>query len=102
MDDPPQKALTLDVIDPGKVYTVAEVAPLLRAQPATIRGWVRAGLIEACPRATIYAPVKFRGQVILDRLGYKPPPVPEVQSKRARKKAAQAELDRFQKILARK
>lgn len=95
-------ATTIAEIDPNGIYTVEEVAPVLRAKPATIRGWVRSGQLKSCRRETSYAPMKFTGQMIRDYLGVAPVVVPVVESERALDKRARAEAERFARLRARK
>ncbi len=102
MDGAPKKIVTIDDIEPGKTYTVAEVAPLFRRNQDTIRAWARSGELESCDRSHNKGPFLFRGQVILDRLGYKPRPVPEVEKARDRKKRLERADQELQEFFARK
>lgn len=85
MDAPPAG---FSSVVPDRAYTTDEVADLFRRTPATIRRWLRAGVLRAVPRVCPRGPQLVLGSELRAKLGGLVPE-PPVESKTARRKRAE-------------
>lgn len=86
-------------VKPGAVYTVADVAGLLKLKTDAIRDWVRDGKLAALPRPSPKAPIRILGSAVLAMLGEQARSLPgPSETKAERKKRSEEAMDEMRRL----